>query len=113
MNITKTFGLTPVEKDSVIYIEWSAVNAQHAGSDDHKMRNRWNTYSSKHCAGKDGIGKYYDNKKHANEVIRGFKQAEQQRAQKAKDDAEAKAKMEANLLPFEKVDFGEPKKRKR
>lgn len=112
MNITRTFGLTPVEKDSVIYIEWSAVDTT-PGSEDYKMRNRWNTYASKHCAGKDGIGKYYDSKKHANEVIRGFKAAEQQRAQKAKDDAEAKAKMEANLLPFEKVDFDEPKKRKR
>lgn len=82
MRITSSFSLEPVERDSVIYVEWSAVEASMPGTDDAKTRDRWNRFASKRCSGKDGLGKYYDSKKHATDVIRDFKRREDERRSK-------------------------------
>jgi hypothetical protein len=79
MKITKTFELNPVLRDSVWYVEWAAVSANLPGTDDYKIRARWNRYAQAHCAGKDALGKYYESKKHASATIRGFKKHEQTR----------------------------------
>jgi hypothetical protein len=82
MRITNSFSLEPIERDSVIYVQWSAVMANMPSSDDAKTRDRWNRFASKRCAGKDGLGKYYDSKKHALKVIREFKEREDVRRSK-------------------------------
>ena len=81
MNITKTFSLTPVIKASVVYIEWAAGSSPH----DFTMTSRWNKFSSKHCSGKDGLGKYYDSTTAAKLVIRAFRTSVLESASKDKE----------------------------
>lgn len=75
MKITKTFELKPVVRDGVVQVQWGIVGTV----EDEKMRARWNAFSAKRCAGRDATGKYYDSKKHANEVIKAFKEKERLR----------------------------------
>jgi len=73
VKIVGKFELTPHLIDSVVYIQWAAADT------DKAVLARWNRFSAKRCAGRDGIGKYYDSKAHANQVIRDFKTAEKAR----------------------------------
>lgn len=79
MKITKTFGLVPTLKDGVWYIEVDlSVSAD--STDDKKRLVRWHRFSTKSCAGKDALGKYYDTKDHAQRTIRSFKSTEKERS---------------------------------
>lgn len=73
MKINGSFELSPHIVASVVYVQWGASDA------DKPVLARWNRFSAERCAGKDGIGKYYDSKVHAQRVIRDFKTAEKAR----------------------------------
>jgi len=70
VKITKTFELTPTCKDSVWYIQWAILGT----AEDESGKAAWNRFAAKKRAGKDAHGNYYDSRKHANDVIREFKQ---------------------------------------
>jgi predicted secreted hydrolase len=84
MNITSTFSLTPVfRKDAnphgAWYVEWSGVSCHLPGTEDARIRNAWTRFRLKRSAGKDRVGHYYEDKKHATDVIRDFKKWWQER----------------------------------
>jgi len=115
MNITSTFSLKAIVKSSVVYIEWTS-----SGSfEDEAMKARWNSFSSKHCEGKDAFGKYYSSTKGAGLVIRAFRAREKERADKLVEVAKKmparptnKRLFSTELLPGEKVDFRKSKGKK-
>lgn len=84
MNITGTFSLKPVyRKDGAHegrwYIEWSGVTCHMPGTSDANVRNQWTRFRLKHSAGKDTVGHYYHDKKHAMGTIRAFKKWRKER----------------------------------
>lgn len=112
MNITKTFSLTPVIKASVVYIEWAAGSSPH----DFTMASRWNKFSSKHCSGKDGYGKYYDSMTAAKLVIRAFRTSVLESVPKDKEKPKCKKAatkrqlIEATKMPKDVSLFARAKK---
>jgi len=115
MNITSTFSLKAIVESGVVYIRWTSLGS----SEDNAIKARWNSFSSKHCEGKDAFGKYYSSAKGADGVIRAFRACEKERADKLAEVAKKlpafptnKRPFSTELLPDEKVDFRKPKGKK-
>lgn len=70
--------LTPTLRDGMWYINWvlRVSTDDAARAKDRDLVKRWNMHQLRWCAGKDGLGRYYNTKKHAQETIQTFRDKE-------------------------------------